>query len=218
MQQHKMVYPYRIVPLLDAKNPPPWPGLAQYPDVSLAHDAVSDYDMWSAYRAEFALARAPDDALWTDILTREGYEHDRWYGAGYGLARFRLPDAFPAECTTPQDRESFQRGYEAGLASPPIPRSRNIAYGFYGSWQLRVAGRTDPDAQPEFANLPPPSVAWITYVDAYRDIVPAPMSDDALRDQLDSNRGRHICEGILDRMHHGDEWPHAITQFLIHCG
>ena len=233
----KMIYPYRIVPIHDDTRIA-WQGQAQYDTVCDAHDALRAAGLINVFRADFVLSGELTDAQWIDLVVRESYEYsgfgvqklrpgrdhqippysipfayDAWQRAGYMMGRYRLPFTVPCECPYPN---WFKVGYDDGRFDPAIIRSRNLAWGFFGTWCSNYVHQYDSDAWPELVGkVPPPSLAWARMVNRFLQAHP---EDDELstRELLDNPTGRRMCEAIMVRLSkHGISWKAAIDEYAF---
>ena len=232
----KMIYPYRIVPI-DPSTPIAWSGRPEYDTVCDANDALRGAGKINQLRAEFVLSGELTDTQWADLLIRESYEYsgfairglrpdrhhqipsytvplarDGWTRAGYMMARYRTPLTVPSDCPYPQD---IKLGYGDGLCDPPVIRSHNLAWGFYGTWCTNYVHQYDTDEwTPLIGKVPPPSFAWARMVNRYRHAHPN-LDDRSVRDLLDRPTGRHICDAVMNRLgSHGTSWQHAIDRYI----
>ena len=187
----KMIYPYRIVPIHDDTRIA-WQGQAQYDTVCDANNALRAAGLINVFRADFVLSGELTDAQWTDLVVRESYEYsgfavqklrpgrdhlippysipfacDAWQRARYMMGRYRLPFTIPCECPYPN---WVKLAYDDGRFDPAIIRSRNLAWGFFGTWCSNYVHQYDSDAWPELVGkVPPPSLAWARMVnDSFR--------------------------------------------------
>ena len=233
----KMIYPWRIVPIRD-DTPDTWTGKPVHDTVCDANDALRAGDLINVFRADFVLSGKLTDAQWTDLIVRESYEYagfgvgklrpgrdhrippysipfalDGWQRAGYMTGRYRLPFTVPSECPYPR---WFKVGYDDGRFDPAIIRSRNLAWGFYGTWCTNYVHQYDSDTRPELVGrIPPPSFGWARVVNRYLQAHPQ-HNDQSARELLDSSTGRHMCEGVMHRLARcEDSWESAIDHYVF---